>query len=131
MNPMFRCLALALALLAGAPLVAAQTQQPRNFPPGALRGELVLVNPPEILLNGKAARLSPGARIRGQNNFLVLTGSLEPTKTLVHYTLDNSGALRDVWLLRPEEAAVKPWPASVEEAQAWSFDATAQTWTKP
>jgi hypothetical protein len=130
MKPMFRCLAFALSLAVWAPQVAAQQQQ-RNFPPNALRGEVLLVNPPEILLNGKAARLSPGARIRGENNFLVLTGSLAAVKTLVHYTTDSDGALRDVWILRPAEVAVKPWPANAEEAQAWSFDAATQTWTKP
>jgi hypothetical protein len=129
MNTMFRCLALALSLAVCAPQVAAQQQ--RNFPPNALRGELLLVNPPEILLNGKPARLSPGARIRGVNNVLVLTGSLAAVKTLVHYTTDSDGALRDVWILRPEEAAVKPWPVKAEEAQAWSFDAATQSWTKP
>ena len=130
---MFRCpaLAFALAIATAAPHAAAQQQQARNFPQNALRGELVVVNPPEVRLNGKPARLSPGARIRGQNNFLVLTGSVDSAKTLVHYTLDNDGALREVWILRPEEAATKPWPASAEEAQAWSFDATTQTWTKP
>jgi hypothetical protein len=130
---MSRCLALAFALAVAtvAPHAAAQQQQARNFPQNALRGELVVVQPPEVRLNGKPARLSPGARIRGQNNFLVLTGSVDSAKTLVHYTLDNDGALREVWILRPEEAANKPWPASTEEAQAWSFDATTQTWTKP
>ena len=131
---MFRCIAssfaFALAFAVWAPHAAAQ-QQPRNFPPNALRGELLVVNPPEIQLNGKLARLSPGARVHGQNNFLVLTGSLAAVKTPVHYTTDSDGALRDVWILRPEEVAVKPWPASAEEALAWSFDAPSQTWTKP
>jgi hypothetical protein len=129
MKPMFRCLALALAFAVWAPHSAAQQQ--RNFPQNALRGELVVVNPPEIRLNGKPARLAPGARIRAENNFLVLTGSIAAAKTLVHYTLDSDGALRDVWLLRPEEVAVEPWPASAEEALAWHFDAATQTWTKP
>ena len=38
----------------------------RIFQTNALRGELVLKAPPEALLNGKPARLAPGARIRNQ-----------------------------------------------------------------
>ena len=59
---MLRCasslfLACALALPA-----AAQVQ--RNFTAKALRGEIVFGTPPEVTLNGKPARLAPGARIR-------------------------------------------------------------------
>ena len=37
----------------------------RQFPPTARRGTLEVLTPPEILIDGKAERLSPGARIRG------------------------------------------------------------------
>jgi hypothetical protein len=36
-----------------------------------------------------------------------------------------------VWVLRTTEVAVKPWPETPEQAQAWQFDPAAQTWTKP
>ena len=129
MNTMYRC---ALALLTVAVLAApAQAQVQRNFPADALRGALVVGNPPEALLNGKDARLAPGVRIRGQNNMLAMSGAVIGAKLLVNYTLDNQGLVKDVWILRPEEAAVKPWPTTAEQASTWQFDAGAQTWTKP
>jgi hypothetical protein len=130
-NTMTRCLRLALALALCAVALPAAAQTQRNFPPTALRGEVVVGNPPEVVLNGKPARFAPGARIRGQNNFLTLSGSLAGAKLIVNFTLDGDGQLRDVWILRAEEVAVKPWPSTPEEALAWSFDAGAQTWTKP
>lgn len=118
---------LALSCLAGA--TAAQVQ--RNFPPNALRGTLVVVDPPQVTINGLAARLAPGARIRGANNILVMSGTIAGQKLLVHYTLDAQGALHDIWILTPAEAARKPWPETPREAQAWRFDAATQTWSKP
>ena len=52
-------------------------------------------------------------------------------KFLVHYTVDTSGLVKDVWILTPEEAAKKPWPTRPEEAQAWGFDPIGQVWVKP
>lgn len=109
--------------------VAAQVQ--RNFPPTALRGELVVGVPPLVSLNGDASQLAPGARIRGQNNMLQMSGSLEGSKLIVNYTLDMSGQIRDVWILTSEEASKRPWPKAMLEAQTWRFDFGAQTWTKP
>ena len=116
-------------LVAATPASWAQVQ--RNFPPNALRGALVVVNPPQVTINGLAAQLAPGARIRGANNMLLMSGTLTGQKLLVHYTLDAQGALRDVWVLTAAEAARKPWPETPREAAAWRFDAGTQTWTKP
>ena len=125
---MFRCAfavatAFALAMPAGA-------QVQRNFPQNALRGEIMIGTPPEITLNGAATRLAPGARIRNQNNLLEMSGALVGNKFVAHYTTDLSGLVRDVWILRSEEIANKPWPTTSEEAARWSFDPIAQTWTK-
>jgi len=70
-----RTTTLALGLLAFglAPAALAQNQ-PRTFPDNALRGTLVVVQPPVIQLDGKTAQLSPGARIRGTNNMLLMSG---------------------------------------------------------
>ena len=103
----------------------------RRFPPNALRGVITFGEPPVVLLNGDLARLSPGARIRGTNNLLVLSGTLTGIKAAVNYTLDNSGQLKDVWLLRHDEKAKKPWPATPQEAAQWNFDAGNQIWSKP
>jgi hypothetical protein len=103
----------------------------RPFPPEALRGELVVTAPPEVLLNQTPQRLAPGARIRDGANRLVLSGSLAGQKLLVHYTRFPDGQLRDVWLLTAAEAARQPWPRTPAEAAAWRFDPPSQTWTKP
>ena len=108
---------------------AAQVQ--RNFPANALRGALVVVDPPQVTINGLAAQLAPGARIRSANNMLLLSATLVGQKLLVHYTLDAQGALHDVWILTAAEAARQPWPETPRQAQAWRFDATTQTWSKP
>jgi hypothetical protein len=109
----------------------ASAQVPRNFPQTALRGELVIADPPDVLLNGQAARLSPGSRIRGLNNMVQMTGGLVGQKFIVNYTIDQVGLVHDVWILRDDEIARRPWPRSQDEAQRWSFDAAAQIWTRP
>lgn len=128
---MYRCF-IAVAAVAATTLAApAWAQVARQFPENALRGIIAFGQPPVIALNGKPTRLAPGSRIRGDNNLLVMSGELIDKKAVVHYTLDASGLVRDVWILRTEEARVRPWPTSVEEAQAWRFDPVAQTWSKP
>lgn len=126
---MLRCALIALALAAALPASAQQVQ--RNFPASALRGELTVVAPPEVVLNGQPARLAPGARIKGGSNLLVMSGAIVGQKLAVNYTIDTYGLVKDVWLLRADEAARSPWPKTAAEAAAWSFDPIAQTWTKP
>ena len=123
-----RLLFLAAACLLALP-AAAQVQ--RNFPQNALRGALVFGQAPEITLNGQPARLAPGTRIRDMNNMVIVPSGLLDARFLVHYTIDLYGLVKDVWILTPQEAANKPWPRTLVEAQAWSFDPVAQTWTKP
>jgi hypothetical protein len=103
----------------------------RTFTAQALRGELVVTQPPEILLNGLPARLSPGARIRDARNMLVLSAALVDQSLIVHYTLDELGHVRDAWVLTPEERAKRPWPSTPEQAQRWVFDPLTQTWSRP
>jgi hypothetical protein len=124
---MLRCV-LALLLTFGATLSA---QAQRVFQANALRGELVITQPPEALLNGKPARLAPGARIRNQLNMVQLSGSLLGQKLAVNYTVDGAGDLRDVWILSADELAKKPWPVTAEQARSWVFDSTMQRWSKP
>jgi hypothetical protein len=124
---MLRCAALALAAAFVLPALAQQ----RAFPATALRGELTVEQPPAVLLNGQPARLAPGARIRGENNLMMVSGALAGRKWLVHYTIDPYGLLLDVWVLRPEELARKPWPTTPAEAAAWRFDPSAQAWSRP
>ena len=133
---MLRC-ALSAVLIAAAALssadVAAQANPNPNrvFPVTALRGEIVVGQPPALLLDGRPARLAPGARVRGPDNMLLLQGQLAGLRATVHYTTDLGGEVLDVWLLTPAELARRPWPATPAQAAAWRFDPVAQTWSKP
>ncbi len=129
---MHRVLAFFMALWLGVAALPAmaQAQVQRNFPADALRGAIVVGNPPEVTLNGQPARLAPGARIRGQNNMVAMSGSLAGQRLLVNYTFDMNGQVKEVWILTPEEASRKPWPSTPEEAARWEFDATTQVWTR-
>lgn len=124
-RPLFAVL-MAIALASPS---AAQVQ--RQFPQTALRGLVEFGQPPHLRLNGEPWQLAPGARIRGTNNMIVLSASLAGSSGVVHYTIDPLGQLRDLWILRPEELVILPWPSTASEAQAWSFDAIAQRWTRP
>jgi hypothetical protein len=130
-----RCVTVAAALasvvLLAAQAPAAQAQAMRNFPANALRGELRIGQPPEATLNGRPARLAPGARIRGADNLLQMSGALAGQALTVHYTVDDYGLLRDVWLLTPAEKARQPWPRTAAEAAALRFDPVGQTWSRP
>lgn len=129
---MNRCVTLAAALSASITLsLPAAAQLQRHFPATALRGELRVVQPPEVQLNGKPARLAPGVRIRGQNNLLVMSGALVEREVAVHYTLDPYGLVKDVWLLTEAELDKRPWPTTLEDAKAWRFDPVGQTWSRP
>jgi hypothetical protein len=126
---MYRCFALLLAalLLAGGTVA----QSLRAFTPNALRGTVEVLQSPEIALNGKPARLAASARIFGPDNMIKVPASITRQKLVVNYTLDGQGFVRDVWILTEAEAAKKPWPTSIAEAQAWRFDVVSQVWTKP
>jgi hypothetical protein len=76
----------------------------RQFPATAKRGVLLITTPPEVLLDGKPARLSPGARIKSTNNLLVLSASLAGASLPVNYVLDAQGMLHEVWILTAQEA---------------------------
>nr|WP_145550877.1 hypothetical protein [Variovorax boronicumulans] len=81
--------------------------QVREFPAAALRGTFQVTQPPEILLDGKADRLSPGARILGVRNELVLSASIVGERLVVNYTREPNGMVHQVWLLNQQEAALK------------------------
>lgn len=85
-----------------------QTITVRTFPPNAKRGELEVTTPPNVRLDGKAERLSPGARIRGTNNLLVLSASISGQKLPVMYSREAMGMLHEVWLLTADEALAYP-----------------------
>lgn len=132
---MQRCVHSALATLAGAALAlsapfAAQAQSHRQFSPQTLRGEFLLVQTPDVLLNGKPSKLSPGTRMYGDTNLLQQPASLAGQKLTVHYTVAPDGQILDVWLLNPVELANKTWPRTPLEAASWAFEPGTQTWLK-
>jgi hypothetical protein len=84
---------------------------PQRIPPispSSQYGVLRVVAPPEVLINGKPARLSPGARIRGTNNLMVMSGSLVGQDLKVRYTLEPLGLVHEVWILTAREIATAP-----------------------
>jgi hypothetical protein len=134
MNTMYRCasLTLATAIVAIAAVSAASAQVQRNFPPNTLRGTIVFGDFPEILLNRRQTVLSSGSRVRDENNRIVLPATLNGSKVLVNYTIAiGETQVQDVWILRPDEAAISPWPRTLEEARTWTYDSTTRTWSKP
>ena len=130
---MYRCIALFTALVTlSTSLAWAQGRPMRQFPKEALRGEIHFISPPQVELNGTPMRLTPGARLRGEDNMFVLTGALTGQRLTVHYTLeDTSGGIKDVWVLREEERAKTPWPTTPEQTRSWRFSPGSQTWTRP
>ena len=87
---------------------AAAQDLPQRLPPiapAARVGVLVVTSPPDVLLDGQAARLSPGARIRGQNNLLVMSAALVNQQLLVRYVRDTMGLIHEAWILTEAEAA--------------------------
>jgi hypothetical protein len=98
----------ALVILANlVPEPAAAQDMVRQFPPAARRGTLEVTAPPNVLINGQADRLSPGARIKNTNNTLVLSGSLVGQRLLVNYLRETHGLIHEVWILNEAETQQK------------------------
>lgn len=105
----------ALSLVCGlaAPLAQAQTPEPvRDFPAAALRGTLLIQQPPLALLDGVQDKLSPGVRIHTQHNLLALSGSLVDRPLIVNYVRDSYGLISEVWILTRPEIALQRDSAS-------------------
>ena len=86
--------------------VAAQVA--RAFPDTAPRGKIAFKSPPEIELDGKADRLSPGARIRDERGMLAMTGALQGKEFVVNFKREAStGLVHEVWILTKKKKKVK------------------------
>ncbi len=110
------CAALLLAGLAG----VARADAVRAFPVTALRGRLEVVTPPAVQLDGRPDQLAMGARIRDTRNLFVTSGTLATGEThLVNYTRNPGGQIGEVWLLTPEEAALRLPTASPSWFERW------------
>jgi len=102
----FLAFALALPVLGMSHGASAQSNV-RPFPPQAERATMVVIQPPIIQMNGKPDRLSPGSRIRAANGMVVLSGSIIGQSLVVNYVREPMGSVHEVWILTPEEAALK------------------------
>jgi hypothetical protein len=80
----------------------------RQFPPGVKRGVMTVTAPPQIVINGATMRLSPGARIRGPNNMLVMSGALLGQRYAVTYRLESTDMVREIWILSQAEVDALP-----------------------
>jgi hypothetical protein len=93
-----------LAVLAWSTVwISVQAMPVRPFPPKTLLGEMQVIQAPEVLIDGKSARLSPGARIRGANNMLTLSASITGQTHIVKYLREPHGLIHEVWILNPAE----------------------------
>jgi hypothetical protein len=114
MDTMNRCLEsrvrtvlLACAVLAGSTLIALLPAFAqgivREAPKDVVRGHLIVTAPPQVTLDGKPDRLSPGSRIRGIDNMLILSASVVGQTLPVLYRRDAAGLIHEVWVLTPAE----------------------------
>ena len=87
---------------------SAAAQIVRSFPDTAPRGKIAFKSPPQIEVDGKADRLSPGARIRDERGMLAMSGALQGKEFVVNFRREAStGMVHEVWILTAEEQKVK------------------------
>ena len=98
-------LCLALPILASNTVLAQDTLPTRVLPTDVQRGQLMITQAPEVRLDGRTDRLSPGARIRNSSNMLLLSGEVSGRPLPVIYRRDMHGLIHEVWVLSPEEVA--------------------------
>lgn len=92
-----------LPLVAALAAPALQAQVIRTAPADVKPARLVVTAPPQVTLDGQPDRLSPGARIRGTNNVVVLSGSVVGQALPVVYRRDAAGLVHEVWVLTEDE----------------------------
>ena len=100
---MNRCICYLSVLVWSTIWISVQAMPVRPFPPKALLGEMQVIQTPEVLIDGKPARLSPGARIRGADNMLTLSASITGQIHTVKYLRESHGLIHEVWILNPAE----------------------------
>ena len=79
-----------------------------HFPPPSKRGVMTVTAPPEVLINGGVMRLSPGVRIRGPNNLMVMSAALIGQQYAVSYLVEPQGLVREIWILSQAEVDALP-----------------------
>jgi hypothetical protein len=99
--------ALTIATALGWLMPANAQEMVREFPTAARRATLEVTAPPDVLINGLAERLSPGARIKGPTNLMVMSGQLVGQRLVVNYLRNSQGLIQEVWILNATEAELK------------------------
>jgi len=89
----------------GSGLAAAQT---RTIPDDAKRGFIRHLQSMLVSIDDRQQALAPGAVIRDTNNLIIVPSALPSTGALAAYQVDQSGQVRRVWLLTPDEASRPP-----------------------
>lgn len=107
-RPGYGSLLLAAVCLMLASAAAMAQGVSRQFPANIKRGMMMVTAPPEVQINGTAMRLSPGVRIRGPNNLLLMSGALIGQQYAINYVLEQQGLVRDVWILTQAEVDQLP-----------------------
>jgi len=99
-----------LAAWAATALPAAAFERP--FPPHAKRGKMTPAPYPDIVINGKARRMTPASRIFNEDNLIVMPASLRGSNIVVNYAEDGDGDIERIWILDAFEARQTPPPAT-------------------
>ena len=107
---MVRHAALLLAFILPALAATAEAQQ-RSIPDTAKRAYVRSAQVPLVNVDGRDARLAPGATVRDQRNLIIVPAALPREGAWADYVLDGNGQIIRIWLLTPEELAA-PKPAS-------------------
>jgi hypothetical protein len=103
MNRWIKISLTALALVAG--LASAQVYR-REAPKDVVLGRLTVVAGPQITMDGKPDRMSPGARIRDVSNLLVMPTTITGKTVPVVYRRETPGGMvHEIWLLTDDEYA--------------------------
>ncbi|MSQ70864.1 MAG: hypothetical protein EXR27_06185 [Betaproteobacteria bacterium] len=77
----------------------------RSIPDAAKRGVIRPVGGMVVSIDGVTALLSPAARIRDQQNLIIVPSALPSEGATARYDIDVDGQVQRVWLLTPEEMA--------------------------
>ena len=80
-------------------------QRMMPIPLKAKRADITFNGTPDILVDGKVARLAPGSRITNRNNMLVLPGTLKGVATTKYTLEETTGLVMQVWILTEQEIA--------------------------
>jgi hypothetical protein len=93
------------ALLALLSMAVPCVAQMRTLPQDTERGVIRHIEGVDVTVDGKRARLAPGATIRNRDNLIIVPTALPEEGARAEYVLDAQGMIFRVWLLTAEEAA--------------------------